>query len=136
MIDSRAAGRFGSAIGPRVLVVEDDYFIGTDLEYYLTEAGFAVVGVAASAEEAVAMAERESPQLAIMDIRLAGARDGIETAMDLADRLGIRSIFVTAHGDPQTRLRAAGAKPLAWLQKPYAPDTLIALIRNTLAEAV
>ena len=123
----------GSATGgpSRILVVEDDYFIAADLEYRLTEAGFAVVGVAASADEAVALAESGTPRLAIMDIRLAGQRDGVDAAIELFDRLGVPSIFVTAHGDEQTRRRAARAKPLGWLQKPYAPDSLVRTVLAT-----
>ncbi|MGE4219260.1 MAG: response regulator [Alphaproteobacteria bacterium] len=112
----------------RILVVEDDFIIASALECRLADAGFTVVGVAASGAEAMAIAECAAPDLAIMDVRLSGGRDGIETAIELASRLGVRSIFVTAHGDAATRARARRARPLGWLEKPYAPDTLIGLI--------
>src|SRR5207253_224033 len=103
-----------------------------ELEHRLLEAGFDVVGIAASAEDALAKARSGKPDLAVMDIRLAGARDGIDAAIDLI-ALGIPSIFATAHADPETKQRAEQARPLGWLQKPYAPQSAIALIEQVLA---
>ena len=116
----------------RLLIIEDDYLVGLELEYHLTAAGFAVVGIAATVDEALAIAASEKPQLAIVDIRLAGERDGVDAAIELNGKFGIRSIFATAHADPETRERGAAANPIGWLQKPYTPETLIALINNTL----
>ena len=119
--------------GPRILIVEDDYFVAVDLEYCLQEAGYAVVGLAASAEEAFELAAAKKPVLALMDIRIAGARDGVETAIELQKSFGIPSIFATAHGDAATRKRAEEAQPLGWLQKPYSAAALIEAVRFALA---
>ena len=117
---------------PRILIVEDDYFVAVDLEHCLQEAGFAVVGLAASAEEAFELAAAEKPVLALMDIRIAGGRDGVETAIELQKSFGIPSIFATAHGDAATRKRAEQAQPLGWLQKPYSVTALIEAVRLAL----
>ncbi|MBY5828420.1 response regulator (plasmid) [Rhizobium ruizarguesonis] len=73
------------------------------------------------------------PALAIMDIRLAGHTDGSQAAIELNATLGVRSIFASAHADPETRKRAAAASPIGWLQKPYPADALINLIRQHLS---
>lgn len=125
--DSRAALR-----PARILMVEDDYIVALELEHRLTEAGFDVVGVAGTAEEAVDLARDERPELAIMDIRLAGPRDGVDAAIDLL-AMGVACLFATAHGDEQTRWRAAAAKPLGWLQKPYSSQALIEAVNQALA---
>src|SRR5437868_5830917 len=65
----------------RILIVEDDFFVATALENYLQEAGYEVVGTAMTAGEAIKMAAERAPALAIMDIRLAGAKDGVEAAI-------------------------------------------------------
>lgn len=124
--------RAGANSPPRILIVEDDYFVAIDLEHRLKEAGFAVVGVAACAEEALELAATEKPVLALMDIRIAGARDGIETAIELQKSFGIPSIFATAHGDEATRKRAEEAQPRGWLQKPYSSAALIEAVRSAL----
>jgi DNA-binding NarL/FixJ family response regulator len=119
----------------RILIVEDDYFVATALEQVFVDAGFEVVGIAVTAEEALHLAHLHRPALAVMDIRLAGARDGIDAAVELRSRLRIGSIFATAHGDETTRTRADKAKPLGWLIKPYAVKTVLETIRAILAAA-
>src|SRR5688572_29302047 len=95
----------------RILIVEDEYFVALDLEHRLLDAGFEVVGIAATAEDAFELAASRKPDLAIMDIRLAGLRDGVDAAVELRTRLGVPSVFGTAHVDPQTRRRAEQARP-------------------------
>jgi DNA-binding NarL/FixJ family response regulator len=112
--------------------VEDDYFVALELEHQLSSAGFEVIGIAATAEEAIRLGGSENPDLAIMDIRLAGHGDGVDAAIELFTTAGIRSIFVTAHGDAQTRRRAAQAHPLGWVQKPYGPNSVIELVNSVL----
>lgn len=118
----------------RVLVVEDDYFIAMEIEGALRDAGFQVVGIAATACEAEAMARNTAPHMAIMDIRLAGRRDGVQAATELYNKLGIRSLFSTAHGDAEMRRRAAAARPLGWLAKPFSPTLLIDAVKAALAQ--
>ncbi|WP_135469125.1 response regulator [Crenalkalicoccus roseus] len=124
------------ATGARVLIVEDEYFVALDAEDALTDAGFRVVGVAATAEDALALARAERPDLVLMDIRLGGSRDGIEAAAEIRRELGIPSLFATAHADAATRLRGeAAASPLGWLSKPYTQAEVVAAVRLALAEA-
>jgi two-component system, response regulator PdtaR len=117
--------------GERILVVEDDYFVALTLEHTLTEAGYRVVAVAASGEEALDLAGRERPDLVLMDIRLAGAMDGIEAARVLRER-GFRSVFASAHSDAETRQRGAPAEPLDWLSKPFTDQQLLATVAEAL----
>lgn len=116
----------------KVLVVEDDYLVGSQVESALTDAGFKVAGVISSAEEAIEVAETRGVALVIMDVRLAGPRDGVDAAIELFKRHGIRSVFATAHADPETRKRAEGAMPLGWLQKPYSMSSLVTVVRAAL----
>lgn len=118
----------------RILIVEDDFLVATQAEIALSAAGFAVVGVAASAEEAIQLATMQRPALAVMDIRLAGPRDGIEAAHELFRSMAIRCLFATAHYDADTRRRAEPARPLGWLQKPYTPLSLIEMVRLALRD--
>ena len=112
----------------RVLVVEDDFLVAGELEHCLTAAGFQVIGPAATAEEAIALAADGMPDLIIMDVRLAGPRDGVEAAIHIYKHFGVRSMFATAHSDRQTRARGQEANPLGWVAKPYSPAGLVAEI--------
>ena len=71
------------------------------------------------------VAEREKPDLVLMDIRLSGARDGIEAAVEIRERHGIESIFVTANTDPATLQRARSINPLGVLHKPLTQAGLL-----------
>jgi DNA-binding NarL/FixJ family response regulator len=116
----------------RLLVVEDDFLVATEIETALVEAGFDVAGTAVSAEEAIALAIAERPALVLMDVRLAGKRDGIDTAIELFREHGIRCIFATAHCDQESQRRASAAAPLGWLQKPYTMESLVEMVQKTL----
>ena len=121
--------------GPaRILVVEDDFLVAMQVETALVEAGFDLVGIAASAEDAIELATSQDPALVVMDIRLAGSRDGIDAALELFRERGIRCIFATAHYDQETRTRAEPASPLGWLKKPYTMVSLIETVRRALNE--
>ena len=118
----------------KILIVEDDFLAASEIEAVLTEAGYAIAGIANRAEEAVKLAKSESPDLAIMDIRLVGEPDGVEAALEIFRETGIRCIFATAHQDARMRSRAEPAVPLGWLPKPYARHALIAMVKQALAE--
>ncbi len=118
----------------RILIVEDDVLIASQMEAALADEGFKIAGIASSGEEALELAEAQSPTLVVMDIRLAGEQDGIDTALELFRLHGIRSIFASAHSDDDTRRRAAPAAPLGWLQKPYMMASLTAMVRAALKE--
>jgi len=109
----------------RILIVEDNWLVAVETEAALSEADYLVLGIAMSAEEAVRLCEQERPDAVLMDIRLQGASDGIEAAIQLRRRFGIGSIFMTAHGEPDTQARARAALPLGWILKPVTSAELI-----------
>ena len=119
---------------PRILVVEDDFLVASEIEVALQSAGFVVTGVAASADEAIELGQSAPPDLAIIDIRLNGARDGVDAALVLFREHAIPCVFATAHADAAVRARAAAASPLGWLQKPYTMPLLIETVRQALAQ--
>jgi CheY-like chemotaxis protein len=112
----------------RILIVEDEILIALDMREMLEASGHTVVGIAESAERAVATAVRERPDLVLMDIALVGLRDGIDAAIELRARLDIPSLFITAHPDSALRQRAQAAKPLGFLAKPLDEDVLRRLL--------
>jgi DNA-binding NarL/FixJ family response regulator len=116
----------------RILIVEDEPWIALDLEHLIADAGYEIAGLAQDANEALHIAKETRPALVLMDVRLAGERDGIDAASDIFESLGIRSIFVSAHFDRTTRRRAEAAKPYAMLDKPIKPDALIAAVKKAL----
>lgn len=122
----------GAAKPVRILVVEDEFLVATSAARALQEAGFEIAGITGSGEEAIRIAARERPALALMDIRLSGVIDGIDAAYAIYRDHGIRSIFATAHYDKKVQARASRAAPLGWLPKPFEMATLVLKVRSAL----
>jgi CheY-like chemotaxis protein len=114
----------------RVLIVEDEFFISLDVQNLLQALGHTVVGIAVSADQAVQIAQREQPDIALVDIRLVGRRDGIDAAEEMFNRFGVPSLFVTANTDPQTRGRAQAVHHLGFLEKPVNAQRLNLGLQN------
>ena len=123
-------GQPGRAPSPRtrVLVVEDEWLVSLEIEAVLDEAGYETVGVAISADEALALAEQHRPDFVLMDIRLSGPRDGVDAALDLERSLGLRCVFVSANNDQAMQERAAPCRPLGWLAKPFSSAQLVGAV--------
>jgi CheY-like chemotaxis protein len=99
----------------RILIVEDEILIALELESLLQDAGHEVLGIAASADEAVSMGRDLGPDLAFVDIHLADGPTGIEVARQLA-RHGVMVLFMTANAKriPDDFAQAHGV-----IAKPY-----------------
>ncbi|MFC3692826.1 response regulator [Chenggangzhangella methanolivorans] len=114
----------------RILVVEDEPLIAMEVESILEDGGHVVVGVARDADAAFAMAEREKPDAATMDIDLARKTSGLDAAERLYRRLGVRSVFVSSRIDARVIAAAADFEPLGFVSKPPWKTELLAALRK------
>ena len=106
-----------------ILVVEDESILAFDLETTLRNAGFQVLGPAATAREALELAEQAHPDLALIDINLAdGRKTGIEAARRLQTQLHTPSLFLSGQGAEARQNKDAA---LGLLEKPYSPDSVV-----------
>jgi two-component system cell cycle sensor histidine kinase/response regulator CckA len=101
-----------------VLIVEDERIIARDLQQTLAAMGYDAFAIASSADEALSRASERCPDLVLMDIRIKGPRDGIETATLLRGRFGVPVVYLTAHADEATIQRAKHSEPYGYLMKP------------------
>src|SRR5579863_6614326 len=108
----------------RILIVEDQGIVATDLERCLEDGGFEVTGIASSMDEAILEASKSLPDLVLMDIRIKGQADGIETADRLHQEFDLPIVYLTAHDDKDTVRRAKRTEPMAFLIKPFKPAEL------------
>jgi PAS domain S-box-containing protein len=107
--------------GRRVLIVEDEALIAMDMEAQLTAAGWDVIGPAGTIDEALALIDATSFDVALVDANVRGRPVG-EIALALQAR-GIPFTFATGYG------RSAlpnGFRDSPLLSKPFAPDALTA----------
>jgi signal transduction histidine kinase len=115
-----------------ILIVEDDFIVASMLQNNLTGLGYTVVGMTSSGEEAITLAEQYRPSLVLLDIRLQGAMDGIETARHIHERFDIPVVYLTAHSDDQTFSRAIETTLYGYLIKPVT----ISALRTTIEVAL
>lgn len=104
---------------PRILIVEDEAITAMDLAAELHGLGYDVCGTEDTADGAVAAAEREKPDLVLMDIRLGDRGDGVETARRINERHDAAIVFLTAHSDEETLSRALTVSPYGYIVKPF-----------------
>lgn len=112
---------------PSILIVEDEYLIGIDLRGQLIGEGFDAFGPIASGAEAIEQARKRHFDLVLMDIRLRGDMDGIETARRIQSEFGSTVAFTTGYNDAKLKDRAMAIRPLAWLNKPIGAREIVAL---------
>jgi len=115
-----------------LMVVEDEAIIALDIQSTLQRLGYTVVAVVATGEDAVQAAASTRPDLVLMDIRLAGALDGIAAATEIRHQLRIPVIYLTAHADEPTLQRAKVCEPYAYILKPFEERELHVAVEMTL----
>jgi DNA-binding NtrC family response regulator len=116
----------------RILIVEDEQIVAVDLEGQLERLGYQVAGLAVSGEDACRMVASEHPDLILMDIRLDGPMDGIDTAHRIRQSREVPILFLTAYCDAATLQRAKQVEPYGYLVKPFVPSDLNAAIQMAL----
>jgi signal transduction histidine kinase len=117
----------------RVLIVEDESIIALDIQTSLRTAGYQVVSIAATAEEAINDTAHLQPDLVLMDIRLDGEMDGVETAEYIRQKWQLPIVFLTAHADENTLTRAKKSQPFGYILKPFDDRELITTIEIALS---
>jgi len=115
----------------RVLVVDDELLIADYVASVVEDAGHEVVGISMSVDDALRLLAAARPDVAILDIRLKGTRDGVDLAEAMrAEGFAVPHIFISGSGDPETLARANATAPLAFLQKPFDSTRLIAALSS------
>lgn len=82
--------------GKRVLVVEDELLVAMLLEDMLTDAGCVIVGPFARVPEALAAAEIETLDIALLDVNVAGEK--VFPVAYALEKRGVPFLFVTGYG--------------------------------------
>ena len=116
----------------RILIIEDEAIVADDIFYCLQEAGYEVPFVCASGEEALASLAKESVDLALVDILLAGSLDGIETARQLRGKHQLPVIYLTSFTNESIIERAKSTTPTGYIVKPFKRRELLATVEMAL----
>ena len=111
----------------RILIVEDDAMFAFAIEDALSAAKHEIVGFARDGESAVELAERERPDLALVDLRLARQTSGAIAAREILDRYRIPSIFISSSPE-DCRKEAKPSGAWGCLSKPFTDRDLVNVV--------
>ncbi len=118
---------------PTILIVDDEEDILEFLEYNLKKEDFNVY-VASSGRKAIAIAQKVSPDLIILDVMMPEL-DGIETCKELRDLPGLKNTliaFLTARNEDYSQIAGFDAGADDFINKPIKPRVLISRIKALL----
>lgn len=108
----------------KVLIVEDQFSEAYDLDLILRGAGYEVLGIAKSVDEALILLDKDAPDLVLLDIKLAGALSGIDLARILQKRQ-IGFIYISANSSKEVLDEAKTTQPYGFLIKPFREQDLL-----------
>ncbi|PKL56275.1 MAG: histidine kinase, partial [Methanomicrobiales archaeon HGW-Methanomicrobiales-5] len=117
---------------PTIFIVEDEAIVANDIKETLKVLGYDVKGIAKSGELALEMVQELRPDLVLMDIHLATAMDGVETAGKIHILYDIPVIYLTAYADKALLDRAKVTEPYGYVIKPYDERELHSVIEMAL----
>jgi DNA-binding NarL/FixJ family response regulator len=104
------------------------------LRHQVSKIGIEVCGTAATAMQAITLAQRHRPKIVLMDVRLRGATDGVDAALAIHDSVGSKVIFLTGSQEPTTLARIQQDHPTAVLFKPTSEQQLRTAIQAALLD--
>ncbi|PKL26111.1 MAG: hypothetical protein CVV47_02985 [Spirochaetae bacterium HGW-Spirochaetae-3] len=107
-----------------ILIVEDEALVGMELKETLERYGYLVPAPIKKGEDVPEAIIVHKPDLILMDIRLKGFQDGIETAYMVGGEFEVPFVFLSAYSDDETLSRALGTRAYGYLVKPFDEKTL------------
>jgi response regulator NasT len=116
----------------RLLIAEDETIIRLDLRELLERAGFEICAEARDGLEAVELARKELPDLAILDVKMPRL-DGIEAAKRILEERPIPIVMLTAYSQQELIARAVEAGVYGYLVKPFRETDLLPAIETARA---
>lgn len=118
----------------RILIVEDELLVASDLEARLKQMGHQVLGIATTGEEAITLAEQHRPDVVLMDIQLAGQMNGQQAASIIQNARPVRVIFLTAFVGMLAPDTSLGRRENLVLSKPFSTFEIAERLQAALSD--
>lgn len=113
-----------------ILLIDDDALLRRSMAFNLEQAGYRV-STSANAEDGLALAQRDPPDLILLDIGLPGM-DGLAALRYFQDQIGCPVIFLTARRRDLDQILGLELGADDYVTKPFEPDLLLARIKAVL----
>jgi DNA-binding NtrC family response regulator len=108
----------------KILIVEDEMIVATDLRLVLEKNKYKVTGIARSYDKAIELIKAETPDIVMLDIFLTGTLTGIDIAMKL-NEANIPFIYLSANANEEVLAKAKATEPYGFIVKPFRERDLL-----------
>ncbi len=108
----------------RIAIVEDEMIIADHIQTLLEAEGYDVIEPCVTYGQAIEMLETENPDFVLLDVQLAGKKDGIDVARKIDSDYFVPYIFITSFSNKATLDRVKTVSPKAYLVKPFKKEDL------------
>ncbi|HEX5808312.1 MAG TPA: response regulator [Anaerolineales bacterium] len=115
-----------------ILIAEDENSAAQELREQLEGLGYRVVDVASSSAEALYKTEKLRPQIVLMNIRLKGEKDGIQTGSLLHALHGTPVVYMIDYSNQATIRRVTATGPFGYIFRPFDEKQIVATIETAL----
>lgn len=114
----------------KILIVEDEFLTAKYFEKKLKNQNFDVVKIVTNGKDAIETSKNLLPDFILLDIRIEGDIDGIDTAKEILKFLNTKIIFVTGYSENNFKHRLNEINYLAFLNKPLDFNKLLEIINK------
>lgn len=125
-------GPAAKASHTKVLIVEDEALVALDICDFLSGAGYEVVGLVATEQDAVRKAFELQPDLIIMDLKLKGGGNGFRAIQTIHAGQSIPTLYITAYRNQEVLERLDAQSSNHILFKPFARKFLLEAVETTM----
>lgn len=117
---------------PTILIVEDEQIVALDITRTLEQMGYDVLPPLSTGAGALSYLEKNRPDIILLDIKLKGNIDGIETAIEIRKEYNVPFIFLSTFSDDETLFRAKKTEPYGYITKSAHKNDLHTMIEMAL----
>ncbi|MEI8094737.1 MAG: response regulator [Spirochaetales bacterium] len=117
----------------RILLVEDEPILAELMREDLGELGYEVVDAVGDGDMVLHAFLKHRPAVILMDIKLQGFRDGIDSAAQIRAFYAVPIVFLSSYSEAEMAPRLAKIKGYLYVQKPYDVTELDGVIRSVTA---
>ena len=118
----------------KIMIVEDEAITAMYLHMRLKKLSYNVLKPISSGDMAIKTAQKEQPNIILMDIGLTGKLDGIQTAKEIQSFSDAHFIFMSGYQDEDMKEKVRFIKSSSYLTKPIGIKDIISIIETNISE--
>jgi two-component system, response regulator PdtaR len=102
----------------KIIVVEDDYILALVEVKFIERMGFEIVACVTNGPDAIDAVKEHSPDIIVMDVKIEGAMDGVETMLEIQKFSDIPVVYLTGNSESSVMERAKSTNVKGFFVKP------------------